>query len=558
MNRLMLERLEVQSQLRQISKMALPNRGFNIFPRKSQRDVTPQMIEDYKLSQPKPKFLKPDFELKIDNIDIPNPDAKKEDIQDLEDSRNKNAQNIAEFQNELMDLKRTDKKTDEDYSEAISKTADEEEKRKIQVKYKKNKEQTKTDIEQTEKNIEEEIGFFKAAQAEIENIKAQLKENEKSKFETLKKNRYEIKRYEDTLKLLNRGYMLQQGRDETDEEYADRMTQLQEEDSVLEQQIKQKNVDDFKRNILELYPTLPLYIVEKLYKKIDKEQSYEIGKRFPEVKRKFIETFGTNPNFKNLYEEMYEFLDNVFIEGLQDILEEQITDFSEGDKKIIDIDYTIIEKGDIDAKIATLSKIELGEEIKTQLGTSKVSIRINSRQNPTKFKVLTQPKKEQLQRILTDLQKTRGMTGKGIVRDIPRIAQFGEIMINPHSLFYKNKVVLRNKLNTNIYGFRDRVVSDELRDNLLSVYNKNQPIHRLTDEDQIIYDAIITKANLERDAPSDKKNSIEKLKRRMNLLEGSLSAGNDNVKKEILDTLKQLVNLEALGEKQAMNYYKGL
>jgi len=554
-----MNRLELQQQLRQITNLSIP-RNTGIFAKKSQRDITPEMVQDFKLKEAPPPFLKPDIELDITQVYQPFPDANLEDIDDLERERKKSADDIDGLTEELTKINIQIIELGVEYNNTFPTLTTKKERREYSKAFSAEMENLRDIHEQIKEDIEKQRGRFTGLASEIENIKAEVKENEKVKNEILKNNRYNLKRYEEGLKLLNRGYIVEQGIEESDEEYKDRLEALQQNDSVIEAQIILKNIDDFKKSMLELYPSLPLYIVEKLQKYFkSRGEDYEIIKRFPEVKRKFLITFGTNPMFKKPYEEMKEFLDVVFLTGIDDILEEQAsTDFSDEVKQVVDIDFDTITNGKIDKDLEGLTNEKLGEIIKTQIKTSKASIRTNSPRNPTKFKVITQPKKEQLQRVITFLREDRGMTGKGITRDIPTIASFGEIMINPHALYYKNKVSLRNKLNANIYGLRDRVVSDELRDNLLSVYNNKKPIHRLTDDDQIYYDAIISKANLERDAPSDKMNSIEKLKRRMSVLEGSLSAGNDNVKGEILDTLKQLVNLGAIGEKPAMNYYKGL
>tara|TARA_R110000822_G_scaffold148471_3_gene287477 strand:- start:2834 stop:4504 length:1671 start_codon:yes stop_codon:yes gene_type:complete len=556
-----MERLELQQQLRQITNLSLPRKSTSgIFAKKSQRDITPQMVQDFKLKEAPPPFLKPDIDLDITQVYQPFPDANLEDIDDLEEERKKSADDINELLDELTKTNIQVLELEIEYNNTFPTLITEKARREYSKAFSAEMENLRDINTQIKKDIEKQRGNIIGKASEIENIKAYVKENEKVKNEILKTNRYNLKRYEDGLKLLNRGYIVEQGIEESDEDYKNRLEALQQNDSVIEAQITLKNIDDFKQSMLDLYPSLPLYIVEKLQKYFKgKGEDYEIIKRFSEVKRKFLITFGTNPMFKKPYEEMKEFLDVVFLTGIEDILEEQAsTDFSDDVKRFVDIDFDVIANGKIDKDLEGLTNEKLGEIFKTQLKTSKASIRANSPQNPTRFKVITQPKKDQLQRVITFLRRERGMKGKGIARDIPTIASFGEIMINPYALFYKNKVSLRNKLNANIYGLRDKIVSDELRDNLLSIYNKKQPIHRLTDEDQIYYDAIISKANLERETPSDKTNSIEKLKRRMTVLEGSLSAGNDNVKGEILDTLKQLVNLGAIGEKSAMSYFKGL
>lgn len=557
-----MERLELQQQLRQITNLSLPRKSTSgIFAKKTQRDITPEMVQDFKLKEAQPVFLKPDIDLDITQVYEPFPDAKLEDIDDLEEERKKSADDIDGLIDELTKTNTKVLELEFEYNNTFPTLIPEKARREYSKAFSAEMENLRDIKTQIKEDIEKLRGNIIGKASEIENIKAGVKENEKVKNEILKTNRYNLKRYEEGLKLLNRGYIVEQGIDETDEEYKDRLEALQQNDSVIEAQITLKNIEDFKQSMLELYPSLPLYIVEKLQKYFkNKGEDYEIIKRFPEVKRKFLTTFGTNPMFKKPYEEMKEFLDVVFLTGIEDILEEQAsTDFSDEVKQVIDIDFDVITNGDIDKDLEGLTKEKLGDIFMVLLkATSLPKLRTNSPRNPTKFKVITQPKKDQIQRVITFLRRERGMTGKGIVKDIPTIASFGEIMINPHALYYKNKVSLRNKLNANIYGLRDRVVSDELRDNLLSVYNNKQPIHRLIDDDQIYYDAIISKANLERDAPSDKMNSIEKLKRRMSVLEGSLSAGNDNVKGEILDTLKQLVNLGAIGEKSAMSYFKGL
>ena len=86
---------------------------------------------------------------------------------------------------------------------------------------------------------------------------------------------------------------------------------------------------------------------------------------------------------------------------------------------------------------------------------------------------------------------------------------------------------------------------------------KNEPVlNTLNDNERIIYDIMITRANLHRKLPQTKNKTIEELKRKVVLLEGSINAGNDNVNEELKETLKHLINLKVLGENEAMRFYK--
>ena len=140
--------------------------------------------------------------------------------------------------------------------------------------------------------------------------------------------------------------------------------------------------------------------------------------------------------------------------------------------------------------------------------------------------------------------------------DLPKYSVFGSVLISPSELYHNNKLVIRNKLKNNIIGLRDRKVSNEFRDNILAILTNEPMMHELTDEERVIYDTLITKANLHRKLPQTKNKTIEELKRRVVILEGAINAGNDNVNEELKETLKHLVNLKVLGENEMMRFYK--
>jgi hypothetical protein len=80
----------------------------------------------------------------------------------------------------------------------------------------------------------------------------------------------------------------------------------------------------------------------------------------------------------------------------------------------------------------------------------------------------------------------------------------------------------------------------------------------LSENEKSLYDAVITKAKLHKELPNTSTQSIDKLKKRLELCEGEWNAGNDNalIKKELNSIIRQLTELKAISEVDGRKYLK--
>jgi hypothetical protein len=153
--------------------------------------------------------------------------------------------------------------------------------------------------------------------------------------------------------------------------------------------------------------------------------------------------------------------------------------------------------------------------------------------------------------------------GRGVEREFyPKLVPFGAIMISPAQLFYYKLLRVREPTKHSIRGMPDVRVSDDMVHILMKIINGGSPsmteLKALSDDERTIYDAIIMKAKLHKEMPNTSTQSIDKLKKRLELCEGEWNAGNDNtlIKKELNSIIRQLTELKAITEQEGRKYLK--
>jgi hypothetical protein len=608
---------QMRLQLERISNASIPPQTGGFVPLKTRRDVTPEMVEDYLENKGSVELIKPDIDLTLKEERLPFPDVDVGKGEVLSSLIEQDFEKIEEINDILKGLDEKNKILDDEYNKEMASMrvqriekfggVDDVEIRKIKDKYAEDKETLKKERTKNKKNKTKFENRAKSAQIERADLDKKIEENQNTQNYIRSYNRGTLDRYTDEIKLMNKGILIDRMVGESDDEFKTRLEQLQVQDKSTEIQVKLNNIKRFKKKMLELYPSMPLYIVEKLLKKYqnDRNEDYDIIKRFPEVRRKFIRIYGSEPRIKEnkIYDEMVKFLDKVFVEDdpvtkddLQVALDEVSADIPVSNSISVDVsklDYSKVYE-DIDDIIQSketektkykllmdlLKRLLKYSEEDIQKEVPLPTIKLNQRRTKegknrkgtfykaTDTKYYTIPEKkldaDDLMNLIIGIKEQSIMRGRGMIEtnydvkneDLPKYSVFGSVLISPTELYHNNKLVIRNKLKNNIIGLRDRKVSDEFRDNILSII-KNEPIlHSLNENEQVIYDTLITKANLHRKLPQTKNKTIEELKRRVVILEGAINAGNDNVNEELKETLKHLVNLKVLGENEMMRFYK--
>jgi hypothetical protein len=153
--------------------------------------------------------------------------------------------------------------------------------------------------------------------------------------------------------------------------------------------------------------------------------------------------------------------------------------------------------------------------------------------------------------------------GKGVEREFyPKLVPFGAITISPAQLFYYKLLRVREPTKHSIRGMPDVRVSEDMVYILMKIINGGTPsmteLKALSENEKSLYDAVITKAKLHKELPNTSTQSIDKLKRRLELCEGEWNAGNDNtlIKKELNSIIRQLTELKAISEVEGRKYLK--
>ena len=151
--------------------------------------------------------------------------------------------------------------------------------------------------------------------------------------------------------------------------------------------------------------------------------------------------------------------------------------------------------------------------------------------------------------------------GWGIKQEeIPEIVPFGKIKIALNKLFYKNILSARHNNLGRIAGFQNVKVSDELVLIIMKMIRGEkvikQEIDALQKTEQMLYDRLLSLANLHKKAPNNKDSTIRALKERMDLIGGEIDAGNDNkvLVKELYNIVHALKNFGVITNKEATKY----
>lgn len=144
--------------------------------------------------------------------------------------------------------------------------------------------------------------------------------------------------------------------------------------------------------------------------------------------------------------------------------------------------------------------------------------------------------------------------------EIPEIVQFGKIKLALNKLFYKNILSVRHNNLGRIAGFPNVKVSDDLVSIIMKIAKGDkiikQEIDSLKNSEQILYDSLLSLANLHKKIPNNQNNTIKELKDRMDIITGLIEAGNDNklLVKELYQIVHSLKSFGVITNSEATKY----
>ena len=162
-----------------------------------------------------------------------------------------------------------------------------------------------------------------------------------------------------------------------------------------------------------------------------------------------------------------------------------------------------------------------------------------------------------------DLQQFVKPTGKGVGRKHAEKVAFGRVDIHPNRLFYDN--VLRiTKSGRDLTGFPLKKVSDAFVDVVFMVLKGQTPTLRafkkLSEEERKLYDTLVFMSGLSKEIEHTGSGVKEDLKKRLQLIEGEIEAGNTNplLIKEARQVLHHMAQMKMVSRPKAVAHLKQL
>jgi hypothetical protein len=153
--------------------------------------------------------------------------------------------------------------------------------------------------------------------------------------------------------------------------------------------------------------------------------------------------------------------------------------------------------------------------------------------------------------------------GSGLMRKHAQVVPFGRVDIHPQRLFYDN-VLKITKNGRAVTGMPNVKVSDAFGDVVLSVLKGQTPtlsaFKRMTAEDKKLYDMLVFASGLHKDVETVGSGVKQELKKRLELIEGEIQAGNSNplLIKEARQVLHRMAQMRMVSRPKAVAHLKQL
>jgi hypothetical protein len=447
-----------------------------------------------------------------------------------------------------------------------------------------------------------------------------LNQAEKSRIDALNKDK--LNSFVNEMNLLNAGqFKVDQNPNETDEEYLDRLKETAQtpgNDYYTEVEAEIENIKKFKVNMKDLIRSD--IEIEKVQHKLDTDDIFGINKIFSLIKERFLKLFGfDNKNVST--DEIVDFMLNMINQSSDQIagatqpvmqLVKVPTMIAPGTQLTPSINI-----GNANNAL-TFNNDTTGFKLFLKLGTAKrdTFIMYSFDGNPGTFynvffgpvkttskeydrsmiKLLLDigltkeeatklfgksPTRSNVEKFLEDNGITKEPTttythvvpagggGKGQhvygmgVEKLPQLCPFGKVLIRLDRLYYKNILSVLTHTKSNIAGFKPCPVSDEFVNIIMKLCNGNQPtlsdLKTLQLNEKELYDTLLYLSGSHKSVDIHTRDtSIEKLKEKLQVVEGEISSGNNNAKllNELSDILNKLSHLGVITRAQANKHYK--
>jgi len=443
---------------------------------------------------------------------------------------------------------------------------------------------------------------------ELARLPVLTRENE-AKISSVKKiNQERVKNYQETLNLMNRGAFQQDKMpNETDEDYVTRL-QANAEQEYTDETLFEADME-IKRKFKEALKKLIRDDV-KIEQVANNIRTNELGiktdilKRFPLFKKKFLDLYGLNnsvltatdiTNFIKAFTSALKGDDSLleYLETSEKENPEYTLELAEKDKSKVlimnnpannrNLYWRLAQYFEDDGSEALVALYSLtgkresykeyspkddNKRIKDETGFTAAYIKkyFDNKPIPVMLVNRIEPSGEYdidfpISKEPTDIESEYKIGwGVPLVEEIPEMVQFGKIKIALNKLFYKNILSARHNNLGRISGLQNAKVSDEFVDIIMKLVRGSkvlkQEIDALQKSEQMLYDNLLSLANLHKNIPNNKDKTIVALKERLDLIGGSMDAGNDNkaLVKEAYNIVKALKNFNVISNKEATKY----
>lgn len=154
--------------------------------------------------------------------------------------------------------------------------------------------------------------------------------------------------------------------------------------------------------------------------------------------------------------------------------------------------------------------------------------------------------------------------GEGLYDNMPKLAKFGKIMINPSALYYQNTLIITTNGRNHLTGYRNVKVSDDFVSIIMKILEGEQPTHKeiqkLDLSEKELYDNVIHLAHLHKKVDHNLGQTRQAMKHRFELLNGEIGAGNTNkmLKKEIADLVHKMAYSGMISHNERNKFIKSL
>ena len=414
------------------------------------------------------------------------------------------------------------------------------------------------DIAQVKHDIQQQENDLLRIDAVLRQNSQNVMHNQAVLSKTAKANKEKVERYREELNILNsKAFTTEQLPSETEEQYFQRLknnAEITQPDENLEN-AKQIIRNQFRDRMRELVRDPSK--VEQIANEIDSfgevANKMKLLKVFEAFKRKWLESFGSTSSLLNvdeIIELIYEFLD----ERDQTKIKEEGIVSTISEKDLIQR----IKKELID-KYAARGSIQKRRDQYNQQDFTNIK-------DKNLFQDVTTKNKDHIaeqvaRRMVKAGHSNNTVIGFGIKPEsLPKVASFGKLKLLVHKLYYKNILAIKHPSMVSVVGLKNTKVSEKFVNIIMNILEGHYPtlaeLNGLSITEKQLFDRLVYLSGLNKQVSHSSDKTINDLKKKMKLIEGEISAGNNNpmLYKELYVVVHSLKDFGVLSQRDIKSY----